>query len=83
MMLGGGRETAAAKVDHAVGLRLLKKRGENVSQDEPLCRIYYNDPDRRQRIERHLNEAFEIGEAIPADEPLIVEVIGGDVTVHD
>ncbi|MGI8786012.1 MAG: thymidine phosphorylase [Acidobacteriota bacterium] len=83
MMLGGGRETAAAKVDHAVGLRLLRKRGENVSKDEPLCRIYYNDPDRRQGIERHLNEAFEIGEAIPADEPLIEEVIGGDVTVCD
>ncbi len=44
-MLGAGRAHADAVIDLTVGIELLKKSGDRVEPSEPLCRLYYSQPD--------------------------------------
>ncbi len=41
--MGGGRLRKEDAIDPAVGLRILKKIGDPVAQNEPLIEIYYNN----------------------------------------
>lgn len=43
LVLGGGRETKESVIDLAVGLKLHKKIGDYVEDDEPLATLYAND----------------------------------------
>lgn len=43
MVLGAGRETKDSVLDHAVGIKIVKKVGEEVKKDEVIATIYYND----------------------------------------
>lgn len=42
-LLGAGRAKKEDRVDHSVGIRFLKKRGEPVRRGEPICIIYSRD----------------------------------------
>ncbi len=52
MKIGAGRETKEDKIDLSVGIEVLKKVGDNVS-NEPVAIVYYND-------EENLNESIEL-----------------------
>jgi len=43
MIIGAGRATKEDEVDHAVGLKILKKVGDKIEKDEKIAEIYYND----------------------------------------
>ena len=43
MIIGAGRATKEDEVDHAVGLKILKKVGDKIGKDEKIAEIYYND----------------------------------------
>lgn len=75
MLLGAGRETADSLIDPAVGVCLLKKCGDWVDRDQPLCRIYYNELSRWQRVASRFDSIFEIGESPVEQQPLVVDVI--------
>jgi len=43
VMLGGGRIKKDDVIDHTVGLELLKRLGDKITENEPLIKIYYNN----------------------------------------
>lgn len=43
MIIGAGRATKEDEVDHAVGLKILKKVGDKIEKGEKIAEIYYND----------------------------------------
>ena len=72
--MGGGRERKEDRVDPAVGIRLLRKRGDQVAAGEPLALI---------RAHREAPEwsaaaatAYTIGERSPEKARLVLEEIG-------
>ena len=77
MLLGAGRENLDSKIDHAVGIILRKKIGDAVRQGEALCVVEYNDDTKLDDAVRQIEEAYAIGEAPPAQAPLIRKIISG------
>ncbi len=75
VLLGAGRDTAGAAVDHGVGALLLCKPGDRVSAGEPLVELYYRGEERVTPARRLAAEAFVIGDEPPAAPPLVLEVI--------
>jgi pyrimidine-nucleoside phosphorylase len=75
VLLGAGRDTAGAPVDHAVGAIVLRSPGDRVSAGEPLVELYYRREDRLSPARRLAAEAFVIGADMPATKPLVLEVI--------
>ena len=43
MIIGAGRATKEDVIDHAVGIKILKKVGDKVNKNEKIAEIYYND----------------------------------------
>lgn len=75
MRLGAGRENLQDTIDHAAGIELLQKCGQEVKVGEPLAIVHYNDPDRMEAVRELLRLAYVIGtEAVPSL-PLIIDVI--------
>jgi pyrimidine-nucleoside phosphorylase len=75
VLLGAGRDTAGAAVDHAVGALVRRKPGDRVSAGDPLIELYYRGEDRLIPARRLAAEAFVIGDEAPAATPLVLEVI--------
>ena len=42
MLLGAGRMKKDDKIDHSVGIELLKKIGDEVKEGDPLVRVYFS-----------------------------------------
>ena len=75
LLLGGGRETKESEIDLAVGVVLLRKKGEYIRKGEPLAVIHANSRDKVKEAEKHLLEAYTVAEEKPVPEPLIKEII--------
>ena len=43
MVIGAGRETKESIIDHAVGIKILKKVGDKVEKGDLIAQIFYND----------------------------------------
>lgn len=71
--LGGGRSRAEDGVDHAVGVICRAKPGERVSAGDTVFEVHYRDGASLATAMPLLTSAFEIGDAPPAPQPLIVE----------
>lgn len=74
-MLGGGRSRAEDSIDHAVGVIVRAKPGEFVKPDEPVFEVHYSGRAKLDQAMPLLDTAFEIADAPPAAEPLILEEI--------
>jgi len=75
VLLGAGRDTAGAPVDHGAGAVLLCRPGDRVSAGEPLAELHYRSEGRLSPARRLAAEAFVIGEDLPGEAPLVLEVI--------
>jgi pyrimidine-nucleoside phosphorylase len=75
LQLGAGRARAEEKIDPAVGLSGLVKRGQAVKAGDPLCRIHSNSPERAREAREILARAIVVGEAAPAAGRLIAETV--------
>ncbi|MBP5331788.1 MAG: thymidine phosphorylase, partial [Lachnospiraceae bacterium] len=62
LILGGGRETKDDVIDHAVGLIIEKKIGDQVKKGEPLAYIHANDRTKLEAAKERLIGAYTIGE---------------------
>lgn len=62
LILGGGRETKEDVIDHAVGLIIEKKIGDEVKKGEPLAYIHANDKEKLEAAKERLISAYTIGE---------------------
>ena len=75
MMLGAGRKTKEDTIDFAVGLKLHKKVGEAIQEDESVLTIYANQPaEEIQDVVALLYQNIEIGPS-GQEPPLIHGII--------
>ena len=75
--LGGGRTRPQDSIDPSVGLTGLKRVGARIERGEPLAMIHARDAASAERAELALRAAYRIGEAEPAEGPVILERIAG------
>ncbi len=75
VLLGAGRERLDSKIDHAVGIVVERKVGEQVEAGESLCTLYYNDERGLEEAVQMVEDAFHIASAPPEPRSLIYEVI--------
>jgi pyrimidine-nucleoside phosphorylase len=72
---GGGRRRLEDRIDHAAGLRLHAKIGDQVDAGDPLLTAYYNDESKFEEMDARLRAAYRIEDVAPNAEPLIKAVI--------
>jgi pyrimidine-nucleoside phosphorylase len=75
LRLGAGRSTKTDAIDHAVGVRCLKKRGDAVATGEALAEIHARDNTSAERAAAEVLAAYTIGEQPPAPRPIVLETI--------
>src|SRR3954453_15782808 len=73
--LGAGRATKDATIDHAVGVRCLKKRGDAVRQGEPLAEVHARNGAAADDAEREVLAAYTIGHDAPDHRPIVLGTI--------
>lgn len=75
VQLGGGREKKGDAIDHAVGIVLAAKVGDQVEADQPLCWIHANDEGRLAMARTTLQSAYRISPEPVEPPPLIYEIL--------
>jgi pyrimidine-nucleoside phosphorylase len=75
LRLGAGRQTKDDDIDHAVGIRCLKKRGDAVVAGETLAEVHARDEDAAQRACAEVLAAYELGPDAPDAKPIVLETI--------
>lgn len=75
MTLGGGRETKESEIDLSVGIRLQKKNGSAVSENDTLAVIYGNDNAKMEQAAARILNAYEIGPDKKEPLPVICKYI--------
>jgi pyrimidine-nucleoside phosphorylase len=74
--LGAGRRTKEDAIDHSVGIRCLKKRGDAVAAGEPLVEVHARDEPDAEAAEREVLAAYRFGDAAPVPRPIVLDTIG-------
>jgi pyrimidine-nucleoside phosphorylase len=75
LRLGAGRQTKDDSIDHAVGIRCLKKRGDAVAPGEVLAEVHARDDASAQQAEVEVLAAYELGDEAPPAHPIVLETI--------
>ena len=75
MIIGAGRATKEDIIDHAVGIKILKKVGDKVSKDEKIAEIYYNDNKNIENSQNMILDAYIIQNDIIGKQKAILEII--------
>jgi pyrimidine-nucleoside phosphorylase len=73
--LGAGRSRKEDGIDPSVGISVLAKSGDEVTEGEPLARVRWSDQSRLQAAMEVLNEAWTIDDEAPPPRPLIIEEV--------
>lgn len=73
VVLGAGRETKGAAIDHRAGIMLRKKIGEQVAAGEVIAELYTANEAAVAPAEKILLEAISIGPEKPEAQPLIYD----------
>lgn len=75
MIIGAGRATKEDVIDPAVGITILCKQGQKVTQGDVLATIHYNDAQNLAHCKSLLREAICIDREQPVVTPLILDII--------
>jgi len=73
MELGGGRRSAADRIDFGVGLSAFASLGARVGPERPIARIHARTPEAAQAAADAIRAAVRIADAAPAVLPTIVD----------
>jgi len=73
--LGGGRKQLGDPIDHAVGLELMARLGDEVRAGDPLARVWGRTNADREAAGAAIREAVQIGETGSMGPPLVLERI--------
>ena len=73
--LGAGRRTKDEAIDHSVGIRCLKKRGDAVTAGETLAEVHARDEGAAHRAVVEIVSAYVIAERAPEARPVLLETI--------
>jgi len=76
--LGAGREQKGDQIDHAVGMMVHFKVGDQVSAGQPLITLHANDRDRLGRSLQRLENTVVLSERPTAPLPAFYDMISGD-----
>ena len=58
-------------LDHTAGMEFLRKTGDQVKHNEPICRIFCSNEKKLDTVSRSLSSAIIIGEDHPRNNPII------------
>jgi pyrimidine-nucleoside phosphorylase len=75
LRLGAGRQTKDDTIDHAVGIRCLMKRGDEVAAGEILAEVHARDEPAAARAESEVLAAYELADEAPPARPIVLETI--------
>ena len=75
LQLGAGRRTKEDSIDHAVGVRCLKKRGDRVAAGDPLAEVHARDETSATQACEEVLAAYEFGDEPPRARPVVLETI--------
>jgi pyrimidine-nucleoside phosphorylase len=73
--LGAGRTRKDDRIDHAVGVVCLAKRGDAVGAGEPLAEVHARDDASAGEAAAAVAAAYELGEEPPPFVPIVLETI--------
>lgn len=73
--LGAGRRTKEDIIDHSVGIEILKKVGDEVSEGETIALLYVSPRSDLAGAIKQLRESYKLHESCPKPEPLILGVV--------
>ena len=72
--MGGGRKTVEDTIDHLVGLKFLKKIGDEIVHGEPMIEIHAKNKQQAEMASKKLGELIQTGPDKPQSiSPLIME----------
>jgi pyrimidine-nucleoside phosphorylase len=77
LRLGAGRRTKDDEIDHAVGVRCLRKRGEAVAPGDALAEIHARDKHSADAAVAEVAAAYRLGAEPPRTQPLLIDVVAG------
>jgi pyrimidine-nucleoside phosphorylase len=75
MMLGAGRKSVDDRIDHAVGITIKARIGDQLRSGDPLAIMHYNDEARALTAEPLLRSAFQLVDGPVTPPPLVYEVL--------
>jgi pyrimidine-nucleoside phosphorylase len=75
LRLGAGRRTKDDVIDHAVGVRCLRKRGDTVSAGDVLAEVHARDQSSAREASADVLAAYELGSGAPPATPIVLETI--------
>ena len=75
LRLGAGRRTKNDVIDHAVGVRCLRKRGDAVVAGDVLAEVHAHDESSAQEASSDVLAAYELGGEAPPATPIVLETI--------
>ncbi len=75
LRLGAGRRTKNDVIDHAVGIRCLKKRGDAVAAGDVLAEVHAHDDESGKAAASDVHATYRVGGEPPPVTPIILETI--------
>jgi pyrimidine-nucleoside phosphorylase len=75
LRLGAGRRTKDEEIDHAVGVRCLKKRGDEVAAGETLAEVHARTEEAAQSACAEVHAAYQLADHAPNPRPIILETL--------
>jgi pyrimidine-nucleoside phosphorylase len=75
--LGAGRAAKDDAIDHAVGIRCLRKRGDAVRAGDALAEVHARNEAAADRAVAEVLAAYALADEAPPARPIVLDVIGG------
>jgi pyrimidine-nucleoside phosphorylase len=73
--LGAGRRTKDDRIDHAVGVVCLAKRGDRVDAGQAVAEVHAGDEATADRAAEAVLAAYELGDVAPPARPVVLDVL--------
>jgi pyrimidine-nucleoside phosphorylase len=73
--LGAGRRTKEDEIDHAVGVVLHAKRGDQVEEGQPLAEVHARTDDHAELAVREVLAAYQLATVPPEPRPVLLDVL--------
>jgi thymidine phosphorylase len=75
LRLGAGRRTKDDAIDHSVGVRCLKKRGDKIGAGDTLAEVHARDRAAAEQAVTEVLGAYALGDDAPTRRPIVLETI--------
>jgi pyrimidine-nucleoside phosphorylase len=75
LRLGAGRRDKDDPIDHSVGVVCVKKRGDEVSEDEALAEVHAQDEESAAAAAEEVGGAYQLGAEAPKQRSVILGVM--------